>query len=153
MIILGIDPGKTGAISISYGDDKYEVNDMPQTEKDMYQLFYDIKDNAVIRNESIMAYIEKVQCFSGQGIKSAWTFSGNYHCLRMSLVSNRIPFDTVAPKAWQKTIGLHYPKGINSTQKKKMGRAKAQELFPELAFATRHADSLLIMRYGQLVPF
>jgi len=124
---------------------------MPETEKDIWELFYDIKYKSVVENEPIFAYIEKVHPFSGQGIKSAWTFSGNYHCLRMALVSNKIPFDTVSPKIWQKHIGLVYPKNISSTQKKRLGKAKAQELFPETKFTQDQADSLLIMKYGVLI--
>ena len=150
MIIIGIDPGKTGAIAIYNGPGDIEIYTMPDTEQDMNEFFRDLKYRSTMENIPMMAYIEKVNPFPGQGVVSVWTFARSYDVVRMAMKCNNIAFDTVPPKQWQKKIGLVYPKGTKSPQKKKLGRAKAQEHFPDMKFKLAEADSLLIMRYGVL---
>ena len=85
MMIIGIDPGKTRAIALSCQDIETEVYDMPETEKDIWDFFNDLKMRSTVEGYKIMSYLEQVSGF-GMPPVSCWTFSGNYHSIRMELV-------------------------------------------------------------------
>lgn len=136
---MGIDPGKTGGIALHH----YDVNEesiaykMPQTEKDISDL---IKKHSQIISK---AYIEKVNSMPNQGVKSVWTFSGNYHGLRMALLCHGISFESVPPIKWQTALSCRTKGDKNIT------KAKAQEMFPGLKITHAIADALLIAEYGR----
>ncbi|MFQ5330063.1 MAG: hypothetical protein ACE5D4_08770 [Thermodesulfobacteriota bacterium] len=116
---------------------------MPGTEKDIGDLF-----RRIANYPNLTAIIEKVHSFSGQGIKSCWTFSGNYHGLRMAMVCNKIPFDEVQPLKWQQALGIpKRSKTETKTQHKNKLKAKAQCLFPDQNITLKTADALLIAEF------
>ena len=89
----------------------------------------------------------------GQGVASTFKFGMNYGMLRMALIAAGIGFETVTPQTWQKKMSCM------SKGDKKVTRAKAQELFPQVQITGRGikspthavADALLIAEYGRRV--
>lgn len=137
MRYVGIDPGKNGGICVIYNDlFNVEAYRMPETEKDLTDLFKDISFE-----EPTVALIEKVSSMPGQGVKSMFTFGQNYGFLRACLHGCGIPFDEVLPSKWQKALGCLTGGDKNIT------KAKAQQLFPGIKVTHAIADSLLIAKY------
>ena len=134
-LVIGIDPGKSGGIGIISDDGNYAIK-MPETERDLFEY---LRDNA----EGAFCLIEKVHAMPGQGVTSMFNFGMSYGSLRMAIVAAGIPFETVTPQKWQKTLGC-LTKGDKNVSKR-----KAQELFPDIKITHAIADSLLIAHYAK----
>jgi Holliday junction resolvasome RuvABC endonuclease subunit len=135
--IIGIDPGKNGAIAW-IRDGKPCVEKMPDTLQDLWELIRDIP-----QSEQCKAYIEAVHSSPQMGVKSAFTFGQGFGRLEMALTAAGIPFERVRPQAWQKAIGCMSGGDKNVTKR------RAQELFPSLTITHATADALLIAEYGR----
>ena len=133
---IGIDPGKSGGIAL-VSDDHRQAWKIPETERDLWELLASFDDG------NTFATIEKVASSPQMGVKSAFTFGAGYGKLRMALIAAGIPFETVSPSRWQRTLGCL------SKGDKNVTKAKAQELFPELKITHAIADSLLIAEFGR----
>ena len=117
----------------------YEAWKMPVTEMDV----------AILLEQRIsvsFTVIEKVGSMPGQGVASTFKFGMGYGGLRMALACNRMAFEAVLPRTWQRMFGLIFPKKmwLTLTQKKNKHKARAQELFPKLKITHATADALLI---------
>lgn len=155
-MIIGIDPGKSGAIALVMSDKDAEVYDTP-TEKlklggqeykisDMLGLLLDLKDKGARE-----AYIEDVHTFRGDGVVGAFSFGRGVGIWHGLLCACKIPFHRVLPQKWQKHFGLTDTNGVD---RKTMSRQVASAMYPSLSpLFTRvkdhdRAESLLIGRYG-----
>tara|TARA_Y100000310_G_C20653036_1_gene800520 strand:- start:923 stop:1423 length:501 start_codon:yes stop_codon:yes gene_type:complete len=158
MIYVGIDPGLSGGISVfntqEFMNDNREIlfipsgaYKMPRTEKDLSDFFGKLYEQAKRADWKIFAVIEKVNSMPGQGIASAWKFSGNYHGCRMAMICNDIPFDEVRPREWQKEFIPPKKKEESKVHHKNRLKAKAQQLFPHITVTHAIADALLIGEY------
>lgn len=143
MKFLGIDPGASGGIAVLDTCTNYArvvTHTIPQTESDLYALFATLSPPS-------KAIIEKVHAMPKQGVTSMFSFGQIYGFKRACLISLGIPFDEVAPKTWQKELGLSFPKGTPYSERKKLARMKAQQLYPGLEFPKECADALLILEF------
>ncbi len=138
MRYIGIDPGQSGGIAVidedyGHGDGIVEAWKQPETEHDVADLLLEIKAGRVV-----MATIEIVHSFPGQGVSSTFKFGQNYGFLRGLLVGMQIPFQSITPQKWQKEMQCltHGDKNVS--------KARAQELWPHLKITHATADSLLI---------
>ena len=123
-MILGIDPGISGAISFFSDDgDLLGVKDMPtmalgkkkQINAAGLSSFLDYTQNEFnFRNDwcddkkclSQVAYLEKVNAMPGQGVSSMFNFGMGYGAIQGVLAANGIPFHLVTPQKWKKHHGL-----------------------------------------------
>jgi Holliday junction resolvasome RuvABC endonuclease subunit len=137
MTIIGIDPGKNGAIAW-IENRKPCVEKMPDTLQDLWELIQDIQSNGPRH-----AFIEQVHSSPQMGVKSAFTFGQGFGQLEMALTAAGISFERVRPQVWQKSLGCMTKGDKNITKR------KAQELFPEIKITHAIADSLLIAEYGR----
>jgi crossover junction endodeoxyribonuclease RuvC len=142
--IIGIDPGKNGAIAW-ITDGKPCVEKMPETLQDLWELICNIADKnpASTRRLDCKAYLEQVHSSPQMGVTSAFTFGNGFGQIEMALTAAGIPFERVRPQAWQKAMGC-MTKGD-----KNVSKAKAQELFPEMKCTHATSDALLIAEYGR----
>jgi Holliday junction resolvasome RuvABC endonuclease subunit len=140
--ILGIDPGKNGAIAWIC-DGKACVEKMPDTLQDLWELIRDIR-RGFPNNRDIdyHAYLEQVSSSPQMGVVSAFSFGNGFGHLEMALTAAGIPFTRVRPQVWQKALGC-LTKGDKNITKR-----KAQELFPSIKATHATADALLIAQYG-----
>lgn len=117
-------------------DDGAQARKMPETERDTWELLRSWSHDA-------RAVIEKVHSMPKQGVASSFKFGQSYGFLRGLLIALEIPFQSVAPGVWQRSLGCL------SGGDKRVTKAKAQELYPELKVTHATADALLIATFGQ----
>jgi len=144
MIIIGIDPGKSGGIAWHDGEEIC-VEKMPDTLQDLWELMDHIVYHTppIYRSTECKAYIEQVHSSPQMGVKSAFTFGQGFGHLEMALTAAGIPFERVRPQAWQKAMQC-LTKGDKNVSKR-----RAQELFPHLKITHATADATLICEYGK----
>lgn len=139
-VYLGIDPGKTGGLAWKWdGIGKMEALKMPDTERDIFNLFEQIAQST---SGEAYAIIEAVHAFPGQGVTSSFTFGRGYGFLRGCLIGLDYAFDQVTPAKWQRAMGC-LTKGD-----KKITKAKAQQLCPHLKVTHATADAILLGWYS-----
>lgn len=142
-MIIGIDPGKSGAITCLQLWNTGEVGDvqfirLDQTEHDIADQLYDC-----VFDYKCFAYIEKVHAMPKQGVSSTFKFGRSYGFLIGLLTAMRIPYDMVTPRKWQAAMGCL------SGGDKNITKARAQQLFPAEKIIHANADSILIAEYGR----
>jgi len=151
--IIGIDPGKNGAIAWIV-DGKSCVEKMPETLQELWQLiFYDTGMCHDMTGRNYKAYIENVTPMPSfgtgprrsMGATSAFAFGRGVGNLEMALTAAGIPFERVTPQKWQKAMGC-MTKGD-----KNVSKARAQELFPQMKCTHAVSDALLIAEYGRKI--
>jgi len=143
---VGIDPGASGAAAWLRNGVHHAFPFKDLTEVEMLELFEGLGQHS-------FAYLESVHSMPGQGVSSTFKFGVNFGGIRMALISAGIGFETVTPQKWQRAMGCL------SGGDKKVTRAKAQELFPEVSISgggmrsPTHAvaDALLLAEYGRRV--
>ena len=141
-VILGVDPGKTGAIAAVDATTGVLVwvEDMP----------HDV-NGALIRelllNEhAIGAWVEQVHAMPRQGVSSTFAFGVAYGKVLGALTALLVPVHHVTPATWKKAMRVTADKGTS--------RTRAVDLFPTHAgtFARvkddGRAEAALIARYG-----
>lgn len=139
--IIGIDPGKSGAIAIIYPDGCIVTHKMDESE------IVDILGRTKWKEEDCACYLEQVHAMPGQGVTSMFSFGNSYGFTRGVLQALEIPTELVRPQVWQK--GLGGLKGIQGTARKRLLKAHAARLFPDLKPTLKTCDALLIARWGK----
>lgn len=136
MIFIGVDPGVGGGIAcVSKDGSVLYVEPMPQTDRDVLDVFTDYPDQQKV------AALERVSSSPQMGVVSAFTFGRGYGGLRMALAAARIPYDEVSPAKWQLVMGCR-TKGDKNVSKR-----RAQQLFPAVKVTHAVADALLLAEY------
>jgi crossover junction endodeoxyribonuclease RuvC len=152
MIILGIDPGKTGGIAhistltcnMSNREmETYSFKDRSYTEIADYMARYTRID--------VKAYLEKVHSMPAQGVSSSFKFGEGFGALQGMLAAYEIPFEFVTPQKWQKELSI--PKRTKMEKQsdfKRRLKDTAQRLYPihVKKIDSSTADAVLIMHYG-----
>ena len=143
MIVLGIDPGASGAIvALSMDVEQRTVTmfKLSQTEADIAVWLEGLCDQVMPH-----AFIERVHSMPKQGVSSSFKFGQSYGFLRGLLCGFAIPFEEVSPQKWQREMGCL------TGGKKNVSKQKAQQLFPREKITHATADALLIAEYGRRV--
>ena len=142
MIYVGIDPGASGGIARLSNWLTPCAWKMPDTEKDIAQLFAELAPATLLDScPGMLCCIELVHAMPKQGVTSVFSFGRNYGFLRGMLIAYGIPFEEVTPLKWQKTLGCQ------SHGDKNITKSRAQQLFPGLKITHATADALLIAEY------
>jgi crossover junction endodeoxyribonuclease RuvC len=155
MIVLGLDPGLSGAYALVAEDSTIvAVDDLPvhqaqhgrnavkRHELDLHSLKLVLRQHAIAH-----AFIERVTARPGQGVTSMFRFGQASGCLYGLAVGLGLPVTFVTPQAWQK----HHGVGPSPDA----ARQRAVQLFPASAqeFARRRngnrADAVLIASHGR----
>lgn len=129
---VGVDPGKSGAISYVCGNVALTWKLADMTDRDVLdrlQWLSGVADRAVI---------ERVASRPGQGVASTFKFGMSYGALCMALTASGIPWERVTPAKWQTALGCRTGGDKNVT------KAKAQELFPSTKITHAIADAILL---------
>jgi hypothetical protein len=143
--ILGIDPGRSGAIAFYFSDhpERVSVEDMPNVagEVDAATL---AKRIAAIAPD--LAFVERVGAMPGQGVSSTFKFGRSYGIALGVIGAAAIPLHLVTPAKWKAHMRL--------SSDKEQARALALRLFPACSehFQRKkdhgRAEAALIARYG-----
>lgn len=152
-IVLGFDPGQTGAIAAYDGTIITGLIDMPTMTRlhgsgrqvDPYTLATEILDLRGGRNAT--AVIEAVSAMTGQGVSSMFRFGESVGVVLGVLGALQMPVRWATPGRWKKAAGI-------TGKDKDAARSLAIQLHPEVADQLSRkkdcgrADSILIARFG-----
>lgn len=158
VIIAGIDPGKTGALAISYPDGHHEFLDVPRNEvrgKDVpaWGQWHTDWSNALEFACVDLVMIELVTAGQNgvtQGVQSMFNFGGTLrfaHAIALG-VRPRPRVEFVTPAVWKGKLGL-----LNSG--KGASREKCRTIYPATASSLvrvkddGRAEAALIAHYGR----
>ena len=153
MIIIGIDPGVSGAISILKNKKVIDVIDMPtmidgkknKKQVNGSQVSNIIKERLNSGGE-IIVVVEHVNAMPGQGVTSMFNFGQSFGVIKGICSALSLPIYFIRPTKWKKYFNL-----IKTN--KDASRTKVIQIYPEISSKlyrkkdSNKADAILIARY------
>jgi len=153
MIIIGIDPGVSGAICILTDGKITELYEMPTMidgKKNKKQVngaeVTNIINKELVNEKDINVVIEHVSAMPGQGVTSMFNFGQSFGVLKGICAALKLPVHFIRPVKWKKHFNL-----INT--EKDASRTKVIEVFPYISSKiskkkdANKADAILIARF------
>ena len=153
MMIFGIDPGVSGAISVLENKKIIEVYEMPtmidgkknKKQVNGSQVANIIKERLNGDNE-IIVVVEHVNAMPGQGVTSMFNFGQSFGVIKGICSALSLPIYFVRPSKWKRYFNL-----IKTN--KDASRTKVIQVYPEISSKlsrkkdSNKADAILIARY------
>ena len=148
MIILGIDPGLSGALALyDHAAGKLDIHDCPLADDNGKKTMF-LPGIAMIIAEGRIGkcVIERAQAMPKQGVSGMFNYGRGYGCYLGILAALKVPYDRVTPQVWKKSLNV--PSDKDAT------RARASELLPahsQLWMRKKdhgRAEAALIAYYG-----
>ena len=155
MLIIGIDPGISGAICFMEDGKIIDVIEMPsmaegkknKKQVNSSQIFNEISSKIKNYNKNeVKVVIEHVTAMPGQGVTSMFNFGQSFGVLKGICSAMNLSMYFVRPAKWKKYFNL-----INS--EKDASRTRAIEIFPYFSMNlskkkdANKADAMLIASY------
>ncbi len=153
MIIFGIDPGVSGAISILENNKVINIFDMPTMidgKKNKKQVngsqVTNIFKETLNLNKETIAVVEHVNAMPGQGVTSMFNFGQSFGVIKGVCSALSLPIYFVRPTKWKKHFNL-----IKTN--KDASRTRVIEIYPGISSKlarkkdSNKADAILIARY------
>ena len=153
MIIIGVDPGISGAISVIENKKILEVYDTPTMidgKKNKKQInsaqVTNIIKERLKDGKEIIVVVEHVNAMPGQGVTSMFNFGQSFGVIKGICAALSLPIYFVRPTKWKKHFNL-----IKTN--KDASRTKVIEAFPEISSKlhrkkdSNRADAILIALY------
>ena len=153
MIIVGIEPGINGAISIVENKKILEVYDTPtmiEGKKNKRQInaaqVTNIIKERVNKENKVVVVVEHVNAMPGQGVTSMFNFGQSFGVIKGICAALSLPIYFVRPTKWKKHFNL-----IKTN--KDASRTKVIEAYPEISSKlhrkkdSNRADAILIALY------
>ena len=155
MLIIGIDPGISGAICFFENGEVKEIIEMPTMadgKKNKKQINVTQIYNEILRRirnfskKDIFVVIEQVSAMPGQGVTSMFNFGQSFGVIKGICSAMQLSTYFIRPVKWKKYFGL-----IKS--EKDASRTKAIEIFPYISSNlskkkdANKADSILIASF------
>ena len=153
MIIIGIDPGISGAISIIENKKILEVYDTPTMidgKKNKKQInsaqVTNIIKERINSGKEVVVVVEHVNAMPGQGVTSMFNFGQSFGVIKGICAALSLPIYFVRPTKWKKHFNL-----IKTN--KDASRTKVIEVYPEISNKlhrkkdSNRADAILIALY------
>ena len=153
MIIFGVDPGVSGAISILENKKVIEVFDMPTMidgKKNKKQVngsqVTNIIKEKLNNDKEIVVVVEHVNAMPGQGVTSMFNFGQSFGVIKGVCSALNIPIYFVRPLKWKKYFDL-------LKTHKDASRTKAIQIYPHISDKisrkkdSNKADAILIASY------
>ena len=155
MLIIGIDPGISGAICFFENGEVKEIIEMPtmaEGKKNKKQINGTQIYNEILRRienlskKNIFVVIEQVSAMPGQGVTSMFNFGQSFGVIKGICSAMQLSTFYIRPVKWKKYFGL-----IKS--EKDASRTKAIEIFPYFSVNlskkkdANKADAILIASY------
>lgn len=153
MKIIGIDPGKSGAVAMIDGGKVLFAVDTPiitsgkgksqYDERAMFKLL-----EGAILGGATLAVLEKVSAMPGQGVTSMFSFGQGFGMWLGMLAALPIPYALVTPQRWKATMLADIP----GDDQKARSVIAAKRMFPGLEFARKkdhgRAEAILLASWG-----
>ena len=155
MLIIGIDPGISGALCFFEDGVVKNIIDMPSMAEGKKnkrqingnQLFNEIKNNIKnIPKSNICVVVEQVSAMPGQGVTSMFNFGQSFGVIKGICSAMQLPIYFVRPAKWKKYFNL-------IKTEKEACRTKAIEIFPYISSKlskkkdSNKAEAILIASY------
>ena len=155
MLIIGVDPGISGAICFFENGRIMDVVEMPtmtegkknKRQVNGSQIYNEISKRInKIEKQNIRVIIEQVSAMPGQGVTSMFNFGQSFGILKGICSAMQLPMYFIRPTKWKKYFSL-----INS--EKDASRTKAIEMFPYFSSQlskkkdSNKADAILIASF------
>ena len=155
MIIVGIDPGISGALCFFSNGNVIDVIDMPtmaegkknKKQVNGRQIFNEILNiKNTFLGHKINVVVEQVSAMPGQGVTSMFNFGQSFGVIKGICSAMELPIFYVRPAKWKKYFNL-----INA--EKDASRTKVIEMFPKISQKlsrkkdNNKADAILIAKY------
>ena len=153
MIIIGIDPGLSGAIAILKNKEVKKILEIPvmsEGKKNKRQLNNAQLVNLLKENiddlSDVSVVVEQVNAMPGQGVTSMFNFGQTFGAIKGICAALGLPIHFVRPAKWKKHFDL-----INSS--KDASRTKVIEMYPLLSNQlsrkkdVNKSDAILIARF------
>ena len=169
MRVIGIDPGKSGAIALVHDRAAIWVKSCPiikpkkgksqYDERAMAKIISDETDGEFIMNPLTtrrgipapridLVVIESVHAMPGQGVSSMFNFGMGFGIWLGILASKSIPYELVTPQRWKKDMLADIP----GDDKKARSVIAAKRMFPDLEFPLKKdhdkAEAVLLAAWG-----
>ena len=133
MIIIGVDPGINGAISVIENKKILEVYDTPTMidgKKNKRQIngaqVTNIFKERLNLNKEVIVVVEQVNAMPGQGVTSMFNFGQSFGVIKGICAALSLPIHFVRPAKWKKHFNL-----IKTN--KDASRTKVIESYPEIS--------------------
>ena len=155
MIIVGIDPGISGALCFFSNGNIIDVIDMPtmaegkknKKQVNGRQIFNEILNiKNAFEGSKINVVVEQVSAMPGQGVTSMFNFGQSFGVIKGICSAMELPIFYVRPAKWKKYFNL-----INA--EKDASRTKVIVMFPKISQKlsrkkdNNKADAILIAKY------
>ena len=153
MIIIGIDPGVSGAISVLENKKVIDIFEMPTMidgKKNKKQVngsqITNIIKEEINKKKEIIVVVEHVNAMPGQGVTSMFNFGQSFGVLKGICAALSLPIYFVRPTKWKKYFNL-------IKRNKDASRTKVIQIYPEISGKisrkkdSNKADAILIARY------
>tara|TARA_B100000214_G_scaffold43913_1_gene27587 strand:+ start:1905 stop:2399 length:495 start_codon:yes stop_codon:yes gene_type:complete len=155
MLIIGIDPGISGAICFFQNGEITDVIDMPsmadgkknKRQINSQQVFNEVSERIInIPKKEIIVVIEQVSAMPGQGVTSMFNFGQSFGVLKGICSAMQLSMYFVRPAKWKKYYGL-------IKTEKDASRTKVIEIFPYISNKlskkkdSNKADAILIANF------
>ena len=155
MIIIGIDPGISGAICFFEDGEVKEIIDMPvmaDGKKNKRQINGPQVYNEILKRinnfqkKDIIVVIEQVSAMPGQGVTSMFNFGQSFGVLKGICSAMQLSMFFIRPAKWKKYFGL-------IKAEKEASRTKVIEIFPYISSQlsrkkdSNKADAILIASF------
>jgi len=141
-MIIGIDPGKHGALAKIYHGlgGHVEVFSLPEDIKESRRFIRDQVQECMFGDTHI--FVEEVHASPQMGVVSAFSFGRRYEQILSVIETTGYKINHVKPQHWQNAIGV-----LSGGDKGKLYE-KARSIYPNIKFKRSEADALLIAYYG-----
>ena len=155
MLIIGIDPGITGAICFFENGEVKEIIDMPNMAEGKKnkrqingpQVYNEISKRIInIPKNEVVVVIEQVSAMPGQGVTSMFNFGQSFGVLKGICSAMQLSMHFVRPAKWKKYFNL-------IKTEKDASRTKVIEIFPYISSQlsrkkdSNKADAILIASF------
>jgi hypothetical protein len=140
--VIGIDPGKHGAIAVIAPDGLWGVVDMPDTNAGILTVLR----RSISAGSIVVLEEQHHRGFSDRlNGKTLTTFMSHYGALQMALASLNVQPITVAPKTWQAEL-----LGSTATgETKDAAMEYANRCIPKLKIKKSQADAVCLALWGK----
>ena len=155
MLIIGIDPGITGAICFFENGEVKDIIEMPnmadgkknKRQINGPQIYNEISARIIdFPKKDVLVVIEQVSAMPGQGVTSMFNFGQSFGVIKGICSAMQLSMHFVRPVKWKKYFGL-----IKS--EKDASRTKVIEIFPYISSQlskkkdSNKADAILIASF------
>lgn len=159
-LVIGVDPGLSGALALFDGNGLSAILDIPVMAKGKGAGKVKNEINAAGLNallkewtnghaDDVLVVIERVSSMPGQGVASMFSMGDTVGCIRGVVAARGYPVIWVTPQKWKRHFGLIAGKDVNG---KELARSRAIQLFPEADLARKkdhnRAEAILLSKYG-----